>query len=302
MVEPIKRAGDFPARKAEINAMRKLVMGLAAMICASDVMAADYLRGSVYEAPPRREPTYYDWEGIYIGGQAGYSNAEFDLTKTAKDAVRNVARFSFLETEGGTRVSDWLDLGRVGASGASYGGFVGYNSQWGEAVLGVELNYSRMGLTGSKTDQLSRSITQDNFRYDVTTAAAVTAKVTDLASLRVRGGYAVGAFMPYLAAGVAAGMTDYSRTASVGYPRPIDMLPPPTPPEQPRARPPSYSDTRGESKTGVFSAGFTLAAGVDVALTRNAFLRFEYEYAALGYPDHVIVDVRTVRSAAAVKF
>ncbi len=42
-------------------------------------------------------------------------------------------------------------MGKVSAHGEGFGGFVGYNSQWSDVVVGVELNYTHGKFGGSQT-------------------------------------------------------------------------------------------------------------------------------------------------------
>jgi opacity protein-like surface antigen len=48
--------------------------------------------------------------------------------------------------------------------------------------------------------------------------------------------------------------------------------------------------------------GLTIGAGLDVALTRNIFLRAEYEYLQFQPVASTIVQINTVRAGAGIKF
>ena len=48
--------------------------------------------------------------------------------------------------------------------------------------------------------------------------------------------------------------------------------------------------------------GFTFGGGLDVALTRNVFLRAEYEYVQFAPIANLVVDVNTVRGGLGIKF
>ena len=50
-------------------------------------------------------------------------------------------------------------MGKVSAHGEGFGGFVGYNFQWTDAVIGVELNYTHGKFGGSQTGSMSRFFT-----------------------------------------------------------------------------------------------------------------------------------------------
>jgi outer membrane immunogenic protein len=290
--------------------MRRIMLGLLGLAFVSDAFAADYpdyLRGSTIEAPPAR----YNWAGVYFGGQAGYANAEIKMGSSLGPLAANLGRQSFLQLTDaqvaagleGTRVSEWLALPRVGAAGTSFGGFVGYNTQWGEAVFGAELNYNRVSLTGAASDSISRQVNVDDFGYPVTLTGTASATITDYATVRFRTGYAAGWFLPYVTAGVAVGRANYARSVTLGYGVPIDLLPPPTPPDQPRPNPGSFGPvSASETKNGVLSIGYAFGAGVDVGLLPNVFVRFEYEYVEIGNFGGMSAAVNNFRTAAAVKF
>ena len=184
-----------------------------------------------------------------------------------------------------------------------YGGFVGYNSQWGDVVVGTELNYTRVSLSAEASNTISRSFVDNDFRYDTTVTGTASAKITDYATIRVRAGYAMGWFLPYLTGGVAFGRADYSATASVGYPTPTDTLPPPTPPDLPRPVPPAYlPPAETEAKNGVIGIGYAFGAGVDIGLFPGMFIRGEYEHVELGSMGGVTASINSFRVAAALKF
>src|SRR5688500_9808136 len=120
----------------EGRTMRRVLLGLVGIVFATDAFAADYFRGSYSEAPPAR----YYWGGVYFGGQIGYTEtiARFDaFPRTA--VVDPLLRPTI---ESAANLANWPGLPTSDSRGTSYGGFFGYNAQWGEVVLGVELNYS----------------------------------------------------------------------------------------------------------------------------------------------------------------
>jgi len=170
--------------------MRAVMIGLASLTIATNAFAADYLRGTSYEPPPSQ--LGYDWSGVYIGGQASYSSNHYGLTKSTRPVLRNIFRQLVVEDE--FKVSDMASLPTRDAEGSGFGGFIGYNSQWGDAVVGLELNYSRIGGgTTFSSDTIGRAFTTSNeFRNDVYIDSSASARLTDLASLRLRAGYAWG--------------------------------------------------------------------------------------------------------------
>src|SRR5690349_11363538 len=108
------------------------LFGLAGMAHAADL---DVLRGSQVFAPSN--PVYADWSGSYVGAQAGYGNTNMDLSGSTAGLVEQLLRNTALGAAG---LSGWNVLGSADTRDLSYGGFIGYNSQWEQVVLGVEAN------------------------------------------------------------------------------------------------------------------------------------------------------------------
>lgn len=75
-------------------------------------------------------------------------------------------------------------------TGPVFGGFVGYNMQWDQLVLGVDLGYKFPSVLDTST----------------TTAQL---KLVDYVTLRGRAGYAVGQFLPYAVVGLAVGRFNF---------------------------------------------------------------------------------------------
>src|SRR5262245_30394535 len=116
--------------------------------------AADWpLRGSVAPAPD-----YLRWDGWQLGGEAGFSNM--------------------------------LSPGLPTTTGPVFGGFVGYNMQWDQLVLGVDAGYKFPSVLDTAT-------------------AAGQLKLVDYATFRGRAGYAIGQVLPYAVVGLAVGRFNY---------------------------------------------------------------------------------------------
>jgi opacity protein-like surface antigen len=205
----------------------------------SPTLRGRLLPGIVLEAPPSAS---YNWHGIYFGGQVGYASADFDFTKGARDLVAEMARSLLVETEG--RISELPRLRRADSRGTSYGGFIGYNTQWGEIVVGLEGNYNSMSIEASSSDVIGRALVLSNaFRNDVFITSDARARVTDYATLRGRAGYAAGWLMPYAMAGAAIGRVDYSGSVLLEiFETDVSGVDPPRPGGQ-------LIDSRSERKT-----------------------------------------------------
>jgi outer membrane immunogenic protein len=118
--------------------------------------------------------------------------------------------------------------------------------------------------------------------------------ITDFGSLRVRGGYAVGSFLPYGFVGVGMGQADVNRRADVWtYYQYVGPVPP-----LPNIGPNSSSLT--DNKNSHFITGFATGLGLDVMLVADLFMRVEWEY--LRFTSSVDTSVNTVRAGVGYKF
>jgi outer membrane immunogenic protein len=265
------------------------ICSMALLGLAQDVRAADLgsLRGSeVFE--PQLE-TYDRWEGFYFGGQAGYGNAQMNFRNSTSPLVANMLRESTLEVIG--QVSTWPMLGTADRRDISWGGFIGYNSQWENAILGVELNYNRTSLFGESTDSLSRRVTVGNLFYDTTVDADASMRLTDYGTARARAGWVMGRFMPYLMGGLALGRVEAFRQATVSG----NIVDPATGASSP------FGMTQSETRT-VYAIGYTAGAGLEVALLPNVFVRGEFEWLQFRNLPDMKMDLVTGRVGAGLKF
>jgi outer membrane immunogenic protein len=268
--------------------MRAAILGLAASVIAGQALAADYLRGSTYEAPKKAA---YRWDGVYVGGQAGYANTDFEFGPTTRSLVARMLRNTTVESEFG--VSNWPSLPNRDARGGSYGGFVGYNAQWGDIVLGVELNYNRTSIRAESNDVIARRVTtSDGLINDIAIVSQASGRLTDYGGLRFRAGYAMDWIMPYAMVGLAFGNTHYTRQAGVALLQNDPNNPPPV----------LFVDSIYEAKNNAVTVGYSAGFGVDVGLTQNIFLRGEYEFMQLAAVGGISYRINTVRAGAGLKF
>jgi outer membrane immunogenic protein len=245
-------------------------------------------------------PVVNGWAGVYIGGQVGYSNAGGDFSKTTKDPVAFVLRNTTLEEQ--VMPSNWPVLGQANHSGAGFGGFVGYNTQFERLVLGVEADYDQANLSLiAPNSPISRITSAGGNNYIVNITGSGTVTDLNFATLRARGGWALGNFLPYGFAGVAVGHDNTNISATVsGIQNPQNQPCTPLGPATPVCTPFSFTGTAG--KNGEWLIGFTVGGGLDVALTRNVFLRAEYEFVQFAPIANLVVSVNTVRGGLGVKF
>lgn len=257
---------------------------------AADLPDMPVLRGGFADAPPR----VMDWRGFYLGGQAGYGTTDMNFQNSAQSMLGRL--LNNVDVEAAFGVSAWPLLGTTRAQSVVYGGFAGYNTQWDEVILGAEFSYMRGDFNGSASGTQGRNFMnfpQTEYNTSTTLTANAGMRVTDLSSLRVRGGYAVGSFLPYMFGGVALGRADLSRSASYainyryvgtsGYP---SFGP--------------FGDTASEVKKGEFVYGYSAGLGVDMMLFSNLFVRAEWEY--LRFTSQTDASINSFRGGVGYKF
>ncbi|AQS42224.1 MAG: Outer membrane autotransporter barrel domain-containing protein [Candidatus Tokpelaia hoelldobleri] len=195
-----------------------LAASAVALIAANGAQAADVV---TYQQPVAvATAPAFSWQGFYAGGQIGGSWGDTDV-KTRAGAVK-------------TKRS-------VDPDGFIGGLYAGYNFDAGNnIILGLETDFVWGDLEEKKrgTDYTARL------------------KQEWQGATRVRAGYAMDRFLPYVAAGVAYGKVKSSLTEA------------------------GNADNRW-SDDDTFT-GWTICAGLDYAVTDNILVRLEYRYTDLG--------------------
>lgn len=208
-------------RKPSIAAAALLACGLGVAsqgLTASQASAADYpvLRGSQIEDTPQPPSDYFSerfsWTGFYVGGGAGMSNTTFEsgsgLQALARQAFRNTNLGAQFDV--GSLVSE---LPEKRDSGAQFFGFAGYNWAFGDAVIGIEADYTRSGHDYRINDFIARQITtSDGALNGISLTTTQAARLQDYASARIRFGWGYGRIMPYFTLGGAVGRFDTTST------------------------------------------------------------------------------------------
>ncbi|WP_249123182.1 MULTISPECIES: outer membrane beta-barrel protein [unclassified Bradyrhizobium] len=246
-----------------------------------------------------------NWQGAYVGGHIGYSSGTDDFSS----ATQSLSNFVFRNTNLQDVSSSVALLGKAHPNGTSFGGFVGYNAQWDDAVLGIEANYSRLSSFSASS---SASYGPVNTGKACSAASAVdtcteilalngnaSANVTDVLTLRGRAGWSIGNFMPYMFGGVALGRADIYRSvtptvqglhiASDGSTQ-------------------TYRNTLSQFQptydggNGVFMYGYTAGIGLETMLIGGLFARAEYEYVHFTKVKDIDIQINTVRAGLGYKF
>ncbi len=304
--------------------MRLFILWAATVVGGSDALAGglpnSVLRGSSasdYTSQPAVQPRYvpgvpihYRWEGLYVGGHFGYSNAGVDFGNGTQALLNFLLRNSSILDH----VSNWTVLPKVENNKTIFGGFVGYNFQMGEVVLGFEGNYNRVnsgGFDPSASDSLTRRFQDDtaapaqhNFFYTTTVTAAASARIQDYGSIRARAGFAYDRFLPYVFGGLALGRVDVSRSITVSYRREDvpDIVAPPTGPIAPLPDAFFGPATQAETRESVVAYGYAAGLGLEVAVMPNVFMRGEWEYIQFSAVQDYKIRINTFRAGLGVKF
>jgi opacity protein-like surface antigen len=258
-------------------AMRRFLLvavmfGVAASAQAADM--PDFLRGGFAPAPAPRAI----WQGYYVGGQAEYGSITSKLPASINDDLQST--FIPPPSIPGGQFYNWRGLGPAHENNSGYGGFAGYNSQWDDVVVGVEANYMH--------SQFRPTASSVGYTYfpDLTVRtianSSASMQLTDFGSMRIRAGYVVGSFLPYLFGGAGVGSSTVERNISAS-PAPLFT--------------PQLQSSAVKSK---LVYGYSFGAGVDVMLMAGLFLRAEYEYQRV--TSTIESNINTVRAGVGYKF
>lgn len=159
--------------------MRKylLLCSAASALFCSSANAADLpLRGSLIPLTQQPALVLMDWSGVYVGALAGYG-------------------WSKAEYCNGDDVPPCQPLfPRHNIKGATLGGTLGVNYQFGSLVLGAEGDYSWSQIKGRTTD---------NLFFDCGIGETCGTELRGIGTVRGRLGYAFDRVMPYATGGAA---------------------------------------------------------------------------------------------------
>jgi outer membrane immunogenic protein len=271
-----------------------MVLGFAPQAFAQDF---DALRGSEPVGPA----TFTNWTGFYIGGDWGYTNDATDFSNATNSLVAYSLRNTTLEQVDDP--SSWSVLGNASTTTTTPSGFVGYNSQWQDLILGLEADYAYASTsTTATTSPISREVSAGGNAYDVTVEGSATLHLIDYASLRARAGWILNNFLPYGFVGFVVGQGDLTRTSLVyGQQNPSS---PPVVPCDYTLSPTcvDFSYPNSESQNNALLYGGSVGLGLDYALTSNIFLRGELEYVRFLPLDDIVVTLTSARIGAGIKF
>ena len=246
-----------------------VICGAASVAQAADMPDLPFLRGSFTDGLTSAK---VNWQGYYIGGQASYGSTTSKVAPGANTDLQS----SFIAPNSVSY--NWRPLPSAHSNTTGFGAFAGYNSQWDDVVLGLEANYIHDGIR-SVSNSVGVVYNPDLSLQSLTHSNAVV-KLSDFGSLRVRGGYVMGCFLPYAFAGTGLGSQTVDRTVSA-FPDPVRPA------------------TTAASKTKLVY-GYSAGVGVDVMLVGGLFVRAEYEYRRV--TSDIETNINTVRAGIGYKF
>jgi opacity protein-like surface antigen len=266
-----------------------LAVASAGKAAAADLFAGDAFRGS-FSGRFGGAPGIRDC--VNLGATIGYSSMVTDFGNGSGSEIAYILRNTTLENEDSP--SSWTTLPNASAENSQWGGFVGYNWQMDELVLGVDLTYNHVNsLQSAASDSISRIVTtSDSDVHNVTIQSSAFIRLLDYGTLRARAGYAFGQFLPYAFVGLAVGRFDYSSSATVtdnitsGPDNGVNFGP----------------ESASKGKNSAYDGGFDGGLGIDVALLPNVFLRGEWEYIAWAPLNGIRTSTNTFRGGLGVRF
>lgn len=280
--------------RAGLAALALILMAPAGAVAAD---MPEFLRGSF-------SPSSSRWDGFYVGGQAGKTFGTADFS----NATASMISYMLANTELQPIVSDWTTLSKSSTGSRSFGGFIGYNFQWDDVVLGGELNYNRMSLGTAAQDTVGPILVPGatlpdgtTVKYSITETSSASVTIHDIVTARARAGWTFDRFMPYGFAGLAVGRADVSRFATLAGST-ITTTTTDTPPVVTTGCLCLPRDPQSISQGGLIAYGFTAGLGVDVALMQNLFVRAEWEFIEFPNVADFRVQVNSARVGVGLKF
>jgi len=256
--------------------MRRLLVALGLIgLFFSPAMAADLdypsLRGSGDTFVPAF-PSYFRWDGVYLGGHLAYGNPNADFTTSTQPLLaQSLRQLTFLQENRPDLVKV---LGATDNTGTGIGGFAGFNVQFDTAVLGFEFNYTHANLAAIAPDFPITRVTpvlSNGKAYQYTLSGAGSIDYTDIGLFQGRIGWAAGHFMPFLTFGGAVARSNLAVSVSCAC---YELTPLPGGGFSAF----NFSFTDSQNKSGAYMWGFTGGFGLEWALTSNIFARADYEY------------------------
>jgi outer membrane immunogenic protein len=279
-----------------------VILGLSGGLF-SPAFAADHdlpnvpiLRGSAQPPAPVVSvgpATFTRWSGFYFGGDFSFNNGTSDFSSATAPGVEFALQSTVVQQTFTPSQLSLLGKGVGDAFGG--GGFLGYNTQWQDLVLGVEGNYMHTSVntaaTTPSTFQIARAFNPaaGNVTSISLSKASGSLSLTDYGEARFRAGYVVGNFLPYGFVGMAVGMGSYSISTHLDlFCGALECTGFPLDP--------------GSSQSNALFWGYSVGAGLDWKLTPNLFLRGEFDFDQFAPISNISLALISGRVGAGFKF
>jgi outer membrane immunogenic protein len=204
--------------KVRIQGMLATAAGAALFASAGIALADGMPGGGGYGRPAL-------WSGFYVGGESGWDGENVTISS------------------GGAHANWQRD-------GIAAGLFAGYQHQFGNLVVGVELN-----LIGNEFDILGKDPAPEGPGNCPNPQANCIGRITNVFTVGPRVGWSLGQFMPYATGGWASGSVQYIGVLSSGV----------------------QNETASGRQDGWFIGG-----GLDWKLARHVVVGIEYRHTDLG--------------------
>jgi high affinity Mn2+ porin len=228
--------------------VKELLVAGASLIALASAGRADAADHSAMRVKAPRQPSAYDWTGLYLGGHFGYAAGSSDWSASQIGVAAPIVT-------GSLDLFNTFDIFR--GTGSDFAGFQGgYNYMLpSRLVLGIEADASFPSLIAGTATVASAAIDR----------ATYSERMEFSGTVRGRIGYAPGNWLLYATGGFAFTYDQFTRTQAVGT-----------------AAGGSASAGTVETAFMVPRAGWTAGGGVEVALPSNWTARFEYLFTGYG--------------------
>jgi outer membrane immunogenic protein len=258
------------------------MLGLMTQANAQDFETPTLRGSSPYIPAP---PKYTRWQGFYFGGQIGYASSKIDFSGATESLIAFQLRDTALEQQ--QRISETDVLGTSKPSGTSYGGFIGYNFQFSDVIVGIDVHYNGTNIfADAPVYPVGRATSAGGNDYTVILDGSGSMRITDYGSARFRAGWLVGNVLPYATLGFAFGRADITRSVQIDLTEngiPMDFA-------------------MSETRKGRFIYGWSAGGGMDVLVMPNIFVRGEVEYISFAQAQGIEAQITTARLGAGFKF
>jgi outer membrane immunogenic protein len=204
-----------------------------------------------------------NWSGLYGGVNAGYgsggsSNLFVEDQANWAYTVKN-AQGQVIASGSGT---DYASLKKsFDSSGGFGGGQIGYNTQRGNIVFGVEGDLQGSGITGSGAGTLNLTLSDPYNNSTFTSKVSAKSELDYFGTFRGRVGYTVGNALVYFTGGLAFGGVNDNLTFT------------------------DDTGTKHSKSNSSTLTGYVLGGGAEYFLNPSWSVKAEYQYIDLGQTD-----------------